>query len=161
MIDAIAGTAKLVEEAVELGQSTARQSFATATSQPVSKPSACPSHHPVAAPVQETKAPDSDEFDDDDDDLLAVDLDQITADYTSQHRSFPTQVAPPNPPVAATRGDKAFAPVTFRHAQDVQVISDDEFGDDDIDDEHFALVEAAATQAYQASGHPVVGLVLR
>jgi hypothetical protein len=33
----------------------------------------------------------------------------------------------------------------------VEVISDDEFGDDDIDEEQFAAIEAAATQAYHAT----------
>lgn len=118
-----------------------------------------------------------DEFDDDDDDLLAVDLNQITATYNSQqHRDMNAQIQVSNvlsarvPPVRDTRTPLYQAPAREIRApppqaparrEAVQIISDDEFDDgDDIDFEQLAAAEVAATQRYQASGHPV-GLVLR
>ena len=105
------------------------------------------------------QAPDSDDFDDDDDDLLAVDLDQIAAKYDSQHKSFHSQLHAAPAPAVKIEQNRA-PPRPPAKSEDVQVISDDEFGDDDIDIEQLAAAEVAATQAYQASGR-TVGLVIR
>ncbi|KIW06674.1 hypothetical protein, variant [Verruconis gallopava] len=111
---------------------------------------------PVADTVVSRQQSQSDDFfdDDDDDDLLEVDLDKITAEFNSQQRTVQAstskaQVAsqpssrPPIPEASEAKVEKP--------AEIIQVISDDEFGDDDIDEEQFAAVEAAATQAFQVN----------
>lgn len=113
-------------------------------------------------PKKADPPPDSDEFGDDDDDadLLAVDLEQITATYASQHQKpLPKYVRPmqKSPPIVQ---QQVAPPPVAKVAEDVQIISDDEFGDDDIDIEQLAAAEMQATQAFKASGH-TVGLAHR
>lgn len=81
--------------------------------------------------------PVEDEFGDDDDDLFAEDFELVASAYESQ-------AAPQAPAPSKANG------MTSKQA--VEILLDDEFGDDDIDDGLFAAAEIAATQAFQASG---------
>lgn len=86
-----------------------------------------------------------DEFGDDDDDLFAEDFELVASAYERQAtKSLPRQAAPQAPAPSKANG------MTSKQA--VEILSDDEFGDDDIDDGLFAAAEIAATQAFQASG---------
>jgi DNA replication ATP-dependent helicase Dna2 len=86
-----------------------------------------------------------DEFGDDDDDLFAEDLELIASVYESQAtKSLPQQVVQRAPAPGKMTG--------LVGNQAVEILSDDEFGDDDIDDGLFAAAEVAATQAFKASG---------
>lgn len=89
--------------------------------------------------------PVEDEFGDDDDDLFAEDFELVASAYESQAtKSLTQQVA--QQVAAPSRADG----LTIKQA--VEILSDDEFGDDDIDDGLFAAAEMAATQAFQATG---------
>jgi hypothetical protein len=179
MIEAIDGTAVLQPEVIQPVRNAAEPAVGPIASAQVRPPLPRKPSQQIETRIPQPRefapkpaaANDSeDEFDDDDDDLLVVDLNQITATYNSQqHRNGNTQMqvssvqsARPQisrvPPARETRAPALQAPA---RREAVQVISDDEFGDDDeIDFEQLAAAEVAATQAYQASGHPV-GLVLR
>jgi DNA replication ATP-dependent helicase Dna2 len=93
-----------------------------------------------------------DEFDDAEDDLFAADLEQVAAKYDSRAAQVP--------PNAAVSQAPSFVPeesidrtVTNKATprQEVVVIEDDEFGDDDFDGDELIAAEAAATQAFQGS----------
>lgn len=86
-----------------------------------------------------------DEFGDDDDDLFAEDFELVASAYESQAtRSLAQQVVQQVPVPSNMTG--------IVSKQVVEILSDDEFGDDDIDDGMFAAAEIAATQAFRASG---------
>ncbi|TID21573.1 hypothetical protein E6O75_ATG04968 [Venturia nashicola] len=96
----------------------------------------------IIAPMK--PQPVQDEFGDDDD-LFAEDFELIASAYDSQAtKSLPQQAAPQAPVPSKATG------MTSKQA--VEIFSDDEFGDDDIDDGLFAAAEMAATQAFRASG---------
>jgi DNA replication ATP-dependent helicase Dna2 len=173
MLDTIDSTTRLAQSALQVPVVPIQQmeQIAAARVAQISHAIAAPPQVPIQKHSALQTA--SDEFDDDDDDLLAVDLDQITANYATQHNAAQTQeslpqIASPIPRVIQSKAISATynPPVSVPQVQPqaaVEIISDDEFGDDDIDDEQFAAVEAAATQAYDASGHVpgAVGLVIR
>jgi DNA replication ATP-dependent helicase Dna2 len=150
MLDAMDNTTKAVQPVVRVPQPSAQERQLKVPEDNVHPPT-----HPARPPVPSTKesAPQFDSDDFDDDDLLAIDLDQIAANYDSQQRDMQSQVVK-----AEVVSQKASNVPRKQHAGApqsqpiVQIISDDEFGNDDIDDEQFAAVEAAATQAYQTSG---------
>lgn len=97
----------------------------------------------IIAPMK--PQPVEDEFGDDDDDLFAEDFELVASAYESQAtKSLTQQVA--QQVAAPSRADG----LTIKQA--VEILSDDEFGDDDIDDGLFAAAEMAATQAFQATG---------
>jgi DNA replication ATP-dependent helicase Dna2 len=112
-----------------------------------------PPVHVSAAPPQIVH----DEFDGEDDDIFAEDLEQIASVYDS--RAAQPQAQQPVQR-AAVSGEKR-GTVRGPPAQSVQVLSDDEFGDDDIDDEQFAAAEIAATQAFRASSVAPVSVCAR
>ncbi|QDS74450.1 hypothetical protein FKW77_006417 [Venturia effusa] len=95
--------------------------------------------------VASAKPPPIDDEFGDDDDLFAEDFELMASVYESQAtRSLPQQIAPQVPAPSKANG------MTCEQA--VDILSDDEFGDDDIDDGLFAAAEIAATQAFQTSG---------
>jgi DNA replication ATP-dependent helicase Dna2 len=111
-----------------------------AIQQPRSQPQALAPQPTSVAPVKPQVV--YDEFGDDDDDLFAEDLELVASVYENQatkplfqHKSLVSGKVYEEP-----RG------------RTVQILSDDEFGDDDIDDGLFAAAEIAATQAFKASG---------
>lgn len=111
---------------------------------PLRHPPQAPFRPPtIVAPMKQQ--PPEDEFGDDDDDLFAEDFEQVASAYESQATTtLPRQAAPQAPAPSNANS------VTSKQA--VEILSDDEFGDDDIDDGLFAAAEMAATQAFQASG---------
>lgn len=153
MIDAIDSTARITRNA---SQANIQPTPAIGPEE-----SRIPMHQPASQGLAPTAAglahgetqADFDEFDDDDDDDLfaAVDLENLTAQCISQ-----SQLRKGQGSQLENELRKMQQPPTSQFskvAQDaVQVISDDEFGDDDIDDEQFVAVEAAATQAFHTSG---------
>jgi DNA replication ATP-dependent helicase Dna2 len=118
-------------------------SFLRSIPEPRNQPQAPPRQSTNIAPVKPQVV--YNEFGDDDDDLFAEDLELVASVYESQaNKPLPQQQVQRAP----VRGDMS----GVAGGQVVQVLSDDEFGDDDIDDGLFAAAEVAATQAFKASG---------
>ena len=99
------------------------------------------------------QADDDDEFEDDGD-LLAADLEQVASLYDTRPDVTQNPTSPQEKPteiqgvIHAPVAPKPKAVIDFTGS------SDDEFECDDLDMEQLEVVEAAATQAYQASDHP-------
>jgi DNA replication ATP-dependent helicase Dna2 len=133
-------------EAIEMASCAVQQSHsgpdaatsfkAAAQLQPPPKNSAAPE------PMKDEFGSD-DEFGLDDDDFFATDIENVISLYDNRPDLTPAIAQPKEPAVV---GEQSLPP-----AKPPPIIcdeaSDDEFGGDDFDDEHFAVAEAMATQA--------------
>jgi DNA replication ATP-dependent helicase Dna2 len=116
------------------------------------------SAHSVAQSIQKASRPsttpstilprqDFDEFDEEDDDMFAADLEEIASKFDSQVAQDLSreEFQQPMVPKANVGGAVMKAPP----ANVETIVIEDEFGDDDFDDEELAAAEIAATQAFQ------------
>ncbi|KAK8156253.1 hypothetical protein BKA80DRAFT_281069 [Phyllosticta citrichinensis] len=114
-----------------------------------SEPQVQQPHEAVDERSQDQAPSDSeDEFGLGDGDDFGEDLETAVSQYDIRP-SHPAQPKKPDP--AATRNDKHSAAHGSSNVVNVDNDSDDEFGDDDIDEEQFAAAEVAATQGYKPS----------
>jgi DNA replication ATP-dependent helicase Dna2 len=180
MLDAIESTARMAESAIpppqelpkqpqperpapqsppqQLSQCMTRPQFPQPASQ-TAKPASHTAKPPTKAQAPSAPQPEADEFGDDDDDdaLFDVDVDQIAANYNTQMKAQQTQETRRS---ETARKDVSSKPSSQKQVQaaatntkiPAEVISDDEYGDDDIDEDAFMAAEVMATQACQASG---------
>jgi hypothetical protein len=93
---------------------------------------------------------EDDEFDDSDEDIFTADLENIASKFDKQASSgnialpVAKEISRPQKIVAVSKGD-----------------SDDEFGDDGLDDLDFEVAEAAATQSIQQTGNSLLPVCTR
>ncbi|KAF7191210.1 DNA replication ATP-dependent helicase/nuclease DNA2 [Pseudocercospora fuligena] len=103
------------------------------------------------APVSAVTKNGHDEFEDDDFDLTADDLDELCSQVPLHKRSLHDIPPHPNPPPQSqTIIADALSKPAEQHTT-ILIEDDDEFGGDEIDEDSFAQAEVSATQALRRS----------
>jgi DNA replication ATP-dependent helicase Dna2 len=116
------------------------------TSQSIQNALEPPPRHDIVLPQQ-----DFDEFDEEDDDVFAADLEEIASKFDSQKAQiFSKELSQQAMIPKANVGDDVIRALPA-NGEKTTIVIVDEFGDDDFDDEELAAAEIAATQVFQGT----------